>query len=319
MGWLARVLPLPEGYELVVTQGGGTLAVLSGWHDDLAEAGFRDDATFERERIPDAEESGREPLGRLTVQGREALVRRFTHGGLARKLTGRVFRDASRPFRELRASEALRALGIETPRVLAARAVEVFGGYQLSLVTERLAGTRDVGHLLGDVRAGRAPKGVLRRAIADAADLIASLHANGFVHADLQPANILVREAGPRGAIAIDLDRSVFATERGDADVPGPTPRPLDRARAESNLARLWRHVRRREEDHGAVLCPADLALFLTRYGVPRAELADTLARIDAAANRRGALHRLGWWLERTFSHRKDARAPTIRSRTPGR
>jgi len=309
MGWLARVMPLPEGYELVVTASGGTLAVLSGWHDALADAGFRHDAKFDDERLPDAEESGREPLGRLTVAGHDALVRRFTHGGLARKLTGRVFRDASRPFRELHLSEALRAHGVETPRVLAARAVEVFGGFELSLVTERLAGTRDVGRLLGDVRAGRAPKAVLRRAIVDAAELVARLHALGFVHADLQPANVLVREGEPRGAIAIDLDRSSFVTPEGDSHVLQAPPRALARESAEANLARLWRHVRRREAEYGAVLRPADLALFLSRYGVPRGDLAAAMARIDAAADRRGALHRIGWWLERTFGRREDARA----------
>lgn len=308
MSRLDRLPALPEGYGLV-RAGRGALAVLEELRESVERAGFSADARFDDERLPDAEESGREALGRLSVGGRDALVRRFTHGGLARRLTGRVFRDPSRPFRELRASEALRAHGVETPRVLAARAVGVLGGFELALVTRRLAGTRDLGRLLGDVRAGRAPKAVLRRALVDAARLVAELHAIGFVHADLQPANLLVREDGPRGAIAIDLDRSYFVTTGGASDVSGSPPRPLDRARAEANLARLWRHVRRREQEYGAVLRPADLALFLSRYGVPRGELAAAMARIDAGADRRGALHRIGWWLERAFGRREDARA----------
>lgn len=293
-----RLGPLPDGYVLV--EGArGALACPREITDDLAAAGFTPDARRGDERLPDAEESGREPLGKLRVGGVDALVRRFSHGGLARAVTGRRFRDPARPFEELRLSERLRGLGIATPKVLAARAVRAGGyGFELSLVTERLAGTVDVGRLLGQVRSREVPKAVLRRAIADAGALVGALHAEGFVHADLQPANLLVRPEGARGALALDLDRSTF---EGSG--------PLSRDRSLRNLARLWRHVRRREERYGAVLTPGDLALFLDRFGASPSERGSTAAEIDRRAGEGGGWHRLGWALERTFGRRHDARA----------
>ncbi|MEL6428005.1 MAG: lipopolysaccharide kinase InaA family protein [Planctomycetota bacterium] len=306
---LERLLPpVPDGFE-VARGARGVVWARADAAGALARAGFGPDGTCSEEALPDADESGREPLGLLDLGGRSALVRRFVHGGLARRLTGRVFRDPTRAFRELRASEALRALGIPTPSVLAARAVSVRGGYELSLVVERLAGTRDVGRLFGDVRAGRAPKGALRRALVDVGRLISALHGVGFHHADLQPANVLVRSDGERGAVVLDLDRSVFMTPAGEADVPAADPVPLPEARRAANLGRLWRHVRRREERYGAVLDERDLALFLSAYGLERTRIGGFGRAVDAAADRRGALHRFGWWLERSFGRRDDARA----------
>lgn len=295
---LDRLGPLPADFVLVEGRR-GALACRAADRDELLAAGFTADGRRSDERLPDAEESGREPLGRLRIGATDALVRRFTHGGLARAVTGRRFSDPSRPFEELRLSERLRAEGVPTPRVIAARAVRAAApGFELTLVVERLEGTVDVGRLMGDVRSGRTPKSTLRRAIADAGELVGRLHRLGFLHADLQPANVLVRRDGPRGAIALDLDRSRFASD-------GPLPQGL----AVKNLARLWRHVRRREQRYGAVLTPGDLALFLARYGAPREGLAALAESIDAGADRGGLGHRIGWWLESRFGRREDARA----------
>ena len=295
---LDRLGPLPADFVFVEGRR-GALACRGSDRDALLRAGFSPDGRRDEERIPDAEESGREPLGRLVVDGTDALVRRFTHGGLARAITGRRFKDPARPFEELRLSERLRGLGIRTPRVIAARAVRAAGpGFELSLVIERVDGTIDVGRLMGDVRAGRAPKGALRRAVADSGLLVGSLHRAGFLHADLQPANLLVTRAGTRGAIVLDLDRSRFAAQ-------GPLPGDL----ALANLARLWRHVRRREQRYGAVLTSGDRALFLESYGVARGGSADLASRIDRAADRGGLAHRLGWWLESRVGRGEDARA----------
>ena len=295
---LDRLGPLPADFVFVEGER-GALACRGSDREALLRAGFTPDGRRDDERLADAEESGREPLGRLVVDGTEALVRRFTHGGLARAVTGRRFKDPARPFEELRLSERLRALGIRTPRVIAARAVRAAGpGFELSLVIERLDGTIDIGRLMGDVRAGRTPKGALRRAVADAGALVGSLHGAGFLHADLQPANLLVARAGARGATALDLDRSRFASQ-------GPLPADL----AVANIARLWRHVRRREQRYGAVLTSGDRALFLASYGAARGDITGLAARIDRGADRAGLAHRLGWWLESRVGRGEDARA----------
>lgn len=292
--------PPPNGFAAVAGDR-GLLWCRSGHEGELADAGFGPDAIFAHERLPDAEEAGREPLGRVLIGGVELLARRFTHGGLARVLTGRRFRDPDRPFAELKMSERLRLHGVATPRVFAARAVAVRPfGYELTLVTERVTGSIDVGHLLGGVRRRELPKSVLRRAIVDGARLIAAMHDVGFRHADLQPANLLVARppAPPCGATALDLDGSRFA----DAGV-------LSRDEADRNLARLWRHVRRRETEYGRVLEAADIALFLKAYGFKRSDAAERAAAIEEIASQRRGFHRLGWMLERTLGRRSDPRA----------
>ncbi|MEE2941040.1 MAG: lipopolysaccharide kinase InaA family protein [Planctomycetota bacterium] len=295
---LERLGPLPADFVFVEGQR-GALACRGSDREALRRAGFTPDGRRDEERLADAEESGREALGRLVVGGTEALVRRFTHGGLARAVTGRRFKDPARPFEELRLSEQLRALGVPTPRVIAARAVRAAGpGFELSLVIERVHGTIDIGRLMGDVRAGRAPKSALRRAVVDAGALVGRRHGAGFLHADLQPANLLVERSGARGAIVLDLDRSRFTSQ-------GPLPDEL----VVVNLARLWRHVRRREQRYGEVLTPGDRALFLASYGVARGDVEDLAARIDLAADRAGIAHRLGWWLESRVGRGEDARA----------
>lgn len=290
---------LPDGFVLVRGQR-GVIGCRAGDESALAAAGFSPDGTRRAESLAEAEESGREPLGLLEVSGVACLARRFTHGGLARALTSARFRDPARPFEELLLSERLRALGIRTPRVVAARAVPVAPmGYELTLVTERVPGVRDLGWLLGDVRRGGTAPRTLQRALGSAARLIADLHRVGFLHADLQPANLLVERDDPGApATAIDLDRSRFAAAG-----------PLTAALVHKNLGRLWRHVARREAEHGAVLSRADRVRFLKAYGVPRENLGAFAGAVEEAAESKGLGHRLGWWLERRMGRGPDRRA----------
>lgn len=290
---------LPSGFELVQGQR-GIIGCRAADRDGLLASGFLPDGTRASEVLPEAEESGREPLRLLQVNGTTCLARRFTHGGLARAVTGARFQDPARPFHELLLSEQLRSHGIRTPRVVAARSVRVRPlGYELTVVTERLDGVQDLGWLLGEVRRGAAPPRRLQRGLVAAGALIRSLHGVGFVHADLQPANLMVDREDPGApATAIDLDRSRFAAQ-------GPLPLAL----AQKNLGRLWRHVARREREHGAVLSRSDRVRFLLSYGVAREELGSFAAAVEAAAESKGLGHRLGWWLEKRFGRGVDRRA----------
>lgn len=315
---LSKLGPLPPGFDWV--QGTrGVILCRAGYAGALEQAGFQADAHFSGESLPEADEFGKEPLAKIRLVGPvggpaplDALVRRFSHGGLARALTGRRFKDPARPFEELRLSEALRQASIPTPRVIAARAVRHgLGGYELALVTERLPGKVDVGMLVGQVRRGDAPRAHLRRALVQSARLIAAMHDAGFRHADLQPANLLVPTGGggaarrgleASGAAVLDLDRSEFLPDEA-------SPNALPEATRWRNLGRLWRHVHRREQKYGAVLSPADLALFLRAYGVPGDRLARASSQVQAAATSNAILHRAGWWLDALLGRSQDRRA----------
>ena len=301
MGLVQRLPALPDGFRVVEGER-GVMACREAHLEALLASGFSPDGRHRAggtSELEDAAESGREPLGRLDLDGVACLARRFSHGGLARVVTGRRFKDPARPFDELNLSEALRDAGVPTPRVLAARAVRAFPrGFELTLVTERVSGTLDLGHLLGAVRRGELAAGDLRRALDSAGALVKLIHDAGCLHADLQPANILLHEGCWGEAWILDLDRSRIEDGGG-----------LREAARVQNLARLWRHVSRREREYGPVVGVRGAIRFLRAYGVASTDLRRWIGEIEDGAGKGGLLHGLGWWLERTFGRSVDPRA----------
>jgi len=301
MGLAQRLPALPDGFRVVEGER-GVMACREGHLDSLLASGFSPDGRHRVGGAPemvDARESGREPLGLLKIGGVPCLARRFSHGGLARALTGRRFKDPSRPFDELVLSESLLERSVPTPRVVAARAVRARPmGFELTLVTERIPGSMDLGHLLGAVRRGERCEGDLRRAILAAGRLVRRVHDAGCVHADLQPANVLLLEGRWEEAWILDLDRS--SLHDGGA---------LPEAARTRNLGRLWRHVVRREREYGPVVGVRGALRFLRAYGVPQADRRRFMVAVEENSGDRGLLHRLGWWLERTFGRSLDPRA----------
>jgi tRNA A-37 threonylcarbamoyl transferase component Bud32 len=227
--------------------------------------------------------AGREPLGALQLGAETCVVRRFRHGGLRRAFARELFFDPVRPVQELVLACRLRALGLPTPRVLAARALRAGPGWKLALVSARAAG-EDAGRALERWRRGELARHARRALCVAAGELVARLHGAGFLHADLHPRNLLV---APDGALSVlDLDRGSL--------------RPALAARTrQDNLRRLYRSVRRREARGGAFLARGDYLAFLRAYAAG----AGTDWRADWRAIERrdrlfGPLHRLGWRLE---------------------
>lgn len=275
---------------------------------DLEAAGFRDDRD-----APGAPSTlaGRRPLREFVAGGRTYLVRRFTHGGLLRVLTGERFLDPARPFRELLLQERLDALAIPTPRVVAARARRRGPGpfWTLEVVTPRLEDTIDLGHVLGMARRGEVSPAVRGRLVEAVGVLVRRLHDGGFVHADLQPNNLLVGRGaltgGPIELQVLDLDRSRAVPRLGDEE-------------RRSNLARLLRHVERRRREEGAALSGSDLARFWRGYDPGGERRREDLAALARARSRLAAgLHALGWLLERRLGRGTDARALPRRAPRP--
>jgi tRNA A-37 threonylcarbamoyl transferase component Bud32 len=254
---------------------------------------------------------GRRPLFELSAGDETFVVRRFSHGGLMRWLTGSRFLDPQRPFRELLLSEALLAAGIATPQVVAARALRSRPfGWRLELMTRRLPDTIDLGFVHALIQRGELSRSDRVRLLEATGALIRSLHELGFRHADLCPNNILVSRAaiqgGPLELWILDLDRSEFVPE-------------LDDTGRRDNLRRLYRHVARREDMRGSSLTRADFARFLRGYDPDRRGWkADW--RAIAARHSSGTLsHRLGWWLEQLFGSGHDPRTASFFGRGPRR
>lgn len=264
----------------------GALAVSDAWSDAFRAAGYGPDGG---ETLTASDLAGRKPLFELEAGGRRFVVRRFSHGGLLRWLTGERFLDPERPFRELRLASELSERGIPTAEVVAARARKApIGGYYLEVVTARVEDSIDLGRAL-DLD----PTGPARRAVFLAAGrFVRSLHDAGLVHADLNPRNLLVSrdalEGEPPRFWVLDLDRSRL----------GP-PATVGERRA--NLRRLYRHVARRASEGAVRVGRSELERFLVGYEPDRAERRAHARAIRRDHQTRRVVHAAGWALERRF------------------
>jgi len=279
----------------------------------VIRAGFAPDSELELEP---SEHSGRRPLDELvlgTEGGGRCLVRRYSHGGLMRWLTGRRFLDPTRPFAELRLSETLRERGVPTPQVVAARACRApILGWKLDLVTREVADAGDLATLFSSIQRGELGDAPLARLLAELGRFLERAHSAGLLHADLQPANLLLEMNALRGKAPafwiLDLDRSRLGA-------------PLSCEERGQNLGRLLRHVQRRQAERKSPgLSRTDFARILVGYEPDRAARKTLWTSIRAHSVSTLFLHRIGWWLERVFGRARSApRTSHARARSHAR
>jgi len=304
MATLPILAELPCGFFLEESPR-GVLALHADVARELHERGFGPERDGE---LVKSELAGRRPLYDL---GGGLLLRRFSHGGLTRWLTGVRYLDPERPFRELILSHSLRSAGIRTPQIVAARARLARGvGWHLDVVARRVPDSVDLGYVLGMARRGELERSALRSIARAAGELVRQLHRHGCMHADLTPSNILVgRDTLREGAAAelwvIDLDRSTLVGELGHG-------------RRLLNLRRLYRFVRRRDREHGRALSSTDYARFFRGYDPDRGHWKADWRLISAAHSRSRLLHSLGWFFESAFGRAPDPRDAAAESERAG-
>jgi len=275
------------------------LAVRRDLAQPLAAAGY---SAKSAAGLSPSDLAGRAPLFELALGAQRFVVRRFSHGGLLRWLTGQLYWDPLRPFREMLLARRLAGLGIRVPEVVAARASRVLLlGWRLELVSRRIEGTLDLGTLLSRTARGSLPVELETRCARALGQLVARLHAIEFLHADLTPRNVLVDadslQAGEPGLWLLDLDGSRF--------VPG-----LSASQRSTNLARLWRHVTYTQRE-GLVARPAALCRAFLRAYEPRRVERRAWMRAVARAHRRGAnLHAATRALERGLGAKRSRPLP---------
>ena len=275
--------PLPEGFELREDSRGWVVSRRDS-AAELAEVGFSLDSDG---AATSAGLAGRKAMPVLRSGRGELVLRRFTHGGLLRWLTGARFRDAGRPLQELRDSLRLAQAGVRTPEVVAARARRASGwGWELALLTRRVDGASDGGALL---ERGAVSSRERARLFALAGAAVRRLHELGFLHADLHPKNLLFRrepDGGWGAPWVLDLDRSQWRIPLGAAD-------------RGTNLVRLFRYVERRRVAGQFDYSRADVERFLAAYEPERARRRALARAVGEAYSRSLRWHRLGWKVER--------------------
>ena len=278
------------------------LVVRDEYSAPLVAAGFGPDGAPDARAFPASDVAGRRPLGLVQV-GDEALLLRFhQHGGLLRFLTGDRFLRAERPFEELLLAERLRAKGIPTPRVVAARIQRTgFCFWRLALVSVREPKTLDAERALLQAEHAQAVRGLLRAM----GEFVGRLHRAGLLHVDLHPGNMLVQADWSRlekpELWILDLDRCRLLEALGEPERLGM-------------LARLARYALRRPELAARALTRSNGLRFLKAYAKARSTAvqpadwkADWRAVVQqlSSANRR---HRLGWCLEELVGAGADTR-----------
>lgn len=246
--------------------------------------------------------NGRAPLFELVLGAQRYVVRRYSHGGLLRWLTGRRYWDPLRPFRELSLARRLNESGIRVPEVVAARACRsLAGGWQLELVSRRIEGALDLGTLLSRTARGVLPVAVEASCASALGRLIARLHELQFLHADLTPRNVLVEadslQAGEPRLWLLDLDGSRFVAGLGASQ-------------RSSNLARMWRHLKYAQRE-GLVARPAALCrAFLHAYEPRREERRALMAAVARSHQRNAGWHSATRALERGLGVKRSQPLP---------
>lgn len=197
-----RRSPLPEEFRLIHRSHAIAWARPEAvcWVEEVLEGGGRlyDDA---RERTAGATRlQGRAPVYFLPSPPRDRVVRHYVRGGVVAKWLGdRYLRlGTPRPFMETIASEALRALDIPTPRVLAAVAYPSGPVYRGDLATEYIPNARDLADLLFGARTPPITDQDVRiSALMQAGRMVARMATLGVLHPDLNLKNFLAEGGRP--------------------------------------------------------------------------------------------------------------------------
>lgn len=222
---------VPAGFKRFSPEPRQTALVRQGLENWLDPARFfargggaRDESAFR----------GRERLCLLHLgNGATALVRRYSHGGLFRGLTGDIFFTwPPRPFREVAVTLEVGRRGVPTVEVLGAWVERVRGPfYRGWLITGELQGAMDLWEALRGEFFSASERAMLLEA---AARSVKQMHRKGIYHGDLNLKNIVVRREG-EGFVGyiIDLDKARLF------------PGEVSASRSRRNLERLLRSARK--------------------------------------------------------------------------
>jgi len=218
------------------------------------------------EPIPGAK--GRGGVGRLTIAGRELVVRPYRRGGALGSLLSDRYSQPHRARQELEVLHRLQQEGVPVVVPVAALAKKGRAFWRLRLCTEWLADALPVPAFLA-----RYPD--RRRQTSESVGLVIRLaFAAGLRHPDLHLDNVLVSLRGDKvRAVLVDLDR---------ARIKGPLS---DQSR-DGMLVRMQRHVVRHRRSLLAVPSRSETMRFLRGLGVAKGERAELWRRLAGKLER---------------------------------
>lgn len=270
-----------------VQQGKSFFASAPGWAEGFETLGYGLGGDGPRQVFPSP---GRRPPQTLEHEQGVVLIRRFTHGGLLRGLTGERFSDPSRLLHEVRLTLALADLGLLVAEPVCLRAVCLgFKSWQLELGTRVVQQSQDLRAFLAERAKGVLGDRSWQNLLISTGRALREAHQLGLDHVDLQPANLLaqaeeLQAARPARIWLIDLDRCVISAEG-------------TKKTSRRNLSRLLRWIEGRYPT-GSPLKPFDMVRFMLAYEPNRARRRRLIQEVLLAVRRGGLLHRAGRWIE---------------------
>ncbi|MCX8116480.1 MAG: hypothetical protein N3G78_00940 [Desulfobacterota bacterium] len=278
--------PVPPSFSLV-RRGKSFLLLHDRFRELLLNKGVEDPETFCKNSLrPLTFLGGRTPHPVIDLgEGLRIVLRKYSHGGLLRLLTGEIFLFGARSFRELVLTEEVRATSIPTIQAVGAiHRVILWPFYRAFLLSMEVEGARDLFDFLLAMRGSASPEALRRKRwiIRSAGLLLQKFHNEGFYHRDLQLRNLLV--AGDQ-VLIIDLDRS-------------GRKKDLSLRTRIKNLLRLNRSIDK-GKSFGLPVTRTDRWRFFLAYGGDDPRLRSAMKRALRAYRLHLALHRTGWLLKR--------------------
>ena len=223
-------------------------------------------------------------------EGKRMVLRRYSHGGLLRAITGNLYFFGARSFRELALTEEIRSCGIPTiPPVGAIHHCLFFPFYQAYFLSLEVPHATDLIQYLNGINTPPSPESISlkRKMIRSVGLLIRQFHQSGFFHGDLQLKNILVAKDQ---LLLIDFDRSYRKS-------------PLSAKERLKNLHRLnrsaekWRRL-------GLPITRTDRWRFFLAYAGDDKKIKETMRKTFGTYSLRLLFHRFGWAVERILGPR---------------
>ncbi len=218
-------------------------------------------------------------------EGKRMVLRRYSHGGLLRAITGKLYLFGERSFRELAFTEEIRSCGIPTiPTIGAIHHRIFFPFYQAYFLSLEVPHAVDLIKYFDGIKAHPSRENIpsKRKTIRSVGLLIRQFHQAGFFHGDLQLKNILVAEDK---LLLIDFDRSYRKST-------------LSARERIKNLLRLNRSVEKWRR-LGLPITRTDRWRFFLAYAGNDKEIKETMAKTLRSYSLRLLFYRLGWTLEK--------------------
>src|SRR4030042_5705453 len=217
--------------------------------------------------------------------GKRMVFRKYSHGGMLRTITVKLYFFGARSFRELALTDEIRSCGISTISPIGAIHHRIFFlFYQAYFLSLEVPNAIDLIQYFQEMRARPTYENLSskRKTIRSAGLLIRQFHQAGIFHGDLQLKNILI--AGDQ-VLLIDFDRSYRRSN-------------LSIQEKMKNLIRLNRSAEK-EIQQGLPLTRTDRWRFFLAYAGDNRRIQEAMEKALRTYSLRLLFYRLGWAIEK--------------------